>query len=73
MWTFVSQIFQWGRFTLHFGGLCVNFKGNVAISGCYYKKSFIDLDLFGKNANNFKCHRPVLICALKKDHTQCKV
>lgn len=24
----VSQIFWWGRFTLQFRGLCVNFKGS---------------------------------------------
>lgn len=60
MWTFFNKIFWWGKFTVQFRGFYDNFKRNAAISGCYYKKPFIDLDLFGKNANNFKCHRPVL-------------
>lgn len=60
-------------FTLKFGGLLVSFKGDVAISVCYYKKSFIDLDFFGKNSNNFKCHRAVLIRSLEKNLILCKI
>lgn len=60
-------------FTLQFGGLLVSFKRDVAISVCYYKKSFIDLDFFGKNANNFKCHRSVLTCSLEKNLILCKI
>lgn len=72
MWTFVSHTLWWGN-SPQFEGLHVNFKRNVAISVCYYKKSFVDLDFSGKNANISKRHRAVLTYSLERDHVQFKI